>query len=101
MLRRLERDETREIAGLRDPFALESPIVAPVLDVESETSLLPHDYPQWVKDATSVSTRARELIARLKPVVAKVLTFWDHRVRSVLVGNARVCVDASGSYRID
>ena len=42
-----------------------------------------------------------ELIARLRPVVVKILTFWDHRVRSAWIGGSRVCIDPSGSYRIE
>jgi hypothetical protein len=30
-----------------------------------------------------------------------VLSFWDHRVRSIAVGERRVRIDASGSYAID
>lgn len=62
---------------------------------------LPSDHPAWAKDSLSLSQRARAMFARLKPVVIKVLTFWDHRVRSIFVGGRKLSVDASGSYRLD
>ena len=66
-----------------------------------ETALLPNDHPKWVKDALCVSNRAKESIARLKPMVIRVLSFWDHRIRSVLIGGSRVTIDPSGSYRAE
>ncbi len=103
MLRRVESDAGREPrSSLRGPEAAETrPVVPAVPDVEFDTALLPRDHPQWVKDSLSVSHRAHELLARLKPVIVHILTFWDHRVRSVFVGNSRVSVDPSGSYRIE
>lgn len=76
------------------------PIVAAVAEAELGTAPLPFDHPPWAKDATAVSQRAREIIARLRPVIIRVLCFWDHRIRSILVGHRRVQVDPSGSYRI-
>ena len=103
MLRRVEGDSPREssaaIRGL-EPGETQA-VVATIPDAEFDTSLLPRDHPQWVKDALSVSSRARALVARLKPVVINILTFWDHRVRSALVGDSRVSIDPSGSYRVD
>ncbi len=62
---------------------------------------LPSDHPQWMKDTLSISQRARALIAKLKPVVVKVITYWEHHVRSIVIGNERLSIDASGSYRLD
>jgi hypothetical protein len=62
---------------------------------------LPSDHPAWMKDTLSLSQRARLLFAQLKPAVITVLRFWDHRVRSIVVGGRKLSVDASGSYRID
>lgn len=103
MLRRVETDPRRELRSpVRERETAETQAVVPAVpDVELDTALLPRDHPQWVKDTLSVSNRARELFARIKPVVVRILTFWDHRVRSVLVGNSRVSVDPSGSYRIE
>lgn len=103
MLRRVDADGARGIsAALGGQEASETQaIIAAVSDVDMDTSLLPRDHPQWVKDTLSVSNRARELLARLKPVVITILTFWDHRVRNALIGNSRVSIDPSGSYRIE
>ncbi len=62
---------------------------------------LPNDHPAWMKDTISISQRARALLARIKPVVIRVIGAWEHRVRSILVGSRRVSVDTSGSYRLD
>lgn len=103
MLRRIEGDERREPPGWLGALGLArtEAVVPPVPEAELETALLPHDHPQWIKDALTVSTKARELLARLKPVAVRILSFWDHRVRSVAVGSMRVSVDPSGSYRAE
>jgi hypothetical protein len=62
---------------------------------------LPGDHPAWMRDAVSISQRARALLAVLKPVVIHVIGVWEHRVRSIVVGGRSMNVDASGSYRID
>ena len=62
---------------------------------------LPSDHPAWSKDTLSVSARARALIARVRPVIIRVVTYWDHRVRSIFVGGRTLSVDASGSYRLE
>jgi hypothetical protein len=72
-----------------------------VPDDELETPPLPREHPKWVKDAAAVSQRARQLISRLKPVVLRVLTFWDHHVRGMTIGGREVTVDVSGSYRME
>ncbi len=101
MLRRVEGDERRpslgELLGLRE----NQPVVAAIAESEFDGSLLPRDHPPWVKDALSVSQRARELIARLRPAIVRVLSFWDHRFRSAVVGGARISIDPSGSYRAE
>lgn len=103
MLRRVERDERGEGIAARDPREVlhAGRVLAPVRDVEMETPLLPHDHPQWVRDSITVSNRARELFARLKPVVIAIFSFWDHRVRSAVIADARVCIDPTGSYRVE
>lgn len=82
------------VAGLR--------AVLPLLpDDELETPPLPREHPKWVKDALAVSQRARQIIAGLKPVLIRVLTFWDHHVRGATVAGRELSIDISGSYRID
>ncbi|MGP6156373.1 MAG: hypothetical protein ACLPYS_02375 [Vulcanimicrobiaceae bacterium] len=62
---------------------------------------LPSDHPAWMKDTLSLSQRARQLFSRLKPVVITVVRFWDHHVRSIVVGGQKLSVDTSGCYRLD
>lgn len=82
--------------------AAPAPLVYPLLpEDELETPPLPREHPPWVRDALAVSQRAKALIARLKPVVVRVLTFWDHRLRAVSVAGRRVSVDPAGSYRVE
>ncbi|MGH7708307.1 MAG: hypothetical protein ACREM8_14150 [Vulcanimicrobiaceae bacterium] len=73
------------------------------IDVDGELGhRLPTDHPAWSQDAIAISRRARALFAKLKPVAVRVLTFWDHHVRSIAIGSGRrLSVDASGSYRLD
>ena len=74
---------------------------AHVGDVDPELhATLPRDHPRWQRDILSVSARARAVIAALRPVAVRALTFWDHVVRSVSVGTRRVEVDPSGCYRL-
>jgi hypothetical protein len=68
---------------------------------ELETPPLPREHPKWIKDAVAVSQRTRQIIVRLRPVIVRVLGFWDHHVRSIMVGGRELSVDISGSYRRD
>ncbi|HZO93451.1 MAG TPA: hypothetical protein VFB22_06740 [Candidatus Baltobacteraceae bacterium] len=61
---------------------------------------LPREHPAWQRDVLSVSSRARETLARLRPVVIRVLTFWDHVVRAAAIGHRRLEIDPSGCYRL-
>ena len=61
---------------------------------------LPRDHPAWQRDVLAVSARVRAIVARMRPVAVRVLTFWDHVVRSVAIGGRRVDVDPSGCYRL-
>ena len=99
MLRRIELEE--RVVPLEIGANRSEAIVASVPEAELETTLLPQDHPRWVKDAIAVSQRAREILASLRPVAVQVLCFWDHRIRSIVVADRRVAVDASGCYRAD
>jgi hypothetical protein len=99
VLRRIELDETPAALSARLEAGRSAAIVPAVVEAELETALLPQDHPRWVKDAVAVSQRARELIAKLPPVIVHVLSFWDHQIRSIMVGNRCVAVDPSGCYR--
>jgi hypothetical protein len=100
MLRRIELDESAAVP-MHVGASRSEAIVPAVADAELETALLPHDQPRWVKDAIAVSQRAREIIAKIRPAAVRVLCFWDHRIRSIVVGDRRVLVDASGCYRTE
>ena len=101
MLRRIELDEPNAALALQVGASRSQAVVPVVTEAELETALLPNDQPRWVKDAVAVSQRARDLIAKLRPAAVHVLSFWDHRIRAIVVGERRVAVDASGCYRID
>jgi hypothetical protein len=74
---------------------------AHVADVDAELhATLPRDHPAWQRDVLSVSARARAVVAALRPVIVRALTFWDHALRSISVGGRRVEVDPSGCYRV-
>ena len=101
MLRRIDLENgPRSLVGVREA-AQSEPIVPVVAQMEHETPLLPQDHPPWVKDALSVSQRAKEIVARLRPIALRILTFWDHRVRSMSIAGRRINIDPSGSYRAD
>jgi hypothetical protein len=94
--------------GVAQPLALtgQSPpnsVAAIAFDPDDRygSNALPSDHPHWMKDTLSISQRARALIAKLKPVVVRVITAWDHRVRSISITGRTLKVDASGSYRFD
>jgi hypothetical protein len=101
MLRRLELEEANATLPQQLGTSRPEAVVPVVAEAELETALLPHDQPRWVKDAVAVSQKARELIAKLRPAAVHVLSFWDHRIRAIVIGDRRVAVDASGCYRID
>jgi hypothetical protein len=77
------------IAGVRAD--LDAPDLAPSL---------PGDHPAWQRDVLSISARVRALIAAMRPVVVKVLTFWDHRLRGISLTAGTLGIDASGCYRL-
>ena len=101
MLRRIELDESNAALPLQIGANRSEAVVPVVADAELDTALLPYDQPRWVKDAVAVSQRAREVIASLRPAAVHVLSFWDHRIRAIVVAGQRVAIDASGCYRAD
>ncbi len=103
--------------ALADPYAPASGIApggivpggilpAPLLDeggidAQSAQPALPADHPAWQRDVLAISARARAVLARLRPVVVRVVTFWDHAVRGIVVGGDRKLeIDPSGCYRL-
>jgi hypothetical protein len=101
MLRRLELDDANPTLPVQIGAAASEAIAPVVPDGELDTALSPHDRPRWVRDAVAVSQRARELVARLRPVAVRVLSFWDHRMCAIVIGECCVRIDGSGCYRID
>jgi hypothetical protein len=101
VLRGIEGDELSSAVGGATATRASDPVIPALAEADLDAGHLPNDHPQWVRDAIAVSRAARDLVARLKPVVIRVLTFWDHGVRCIAVGGRRVGVDASGSYRIE
>jgi len=77
------------------------PVLPLISEDELETPPLPRDHPRWVRDAVALSARARSILVKLRPIIVRVMTFWDHHSRSIAVGSRRLNVDSSGSYRID
>jgi hypothetical protein len=80
------------------PVTLGSAYVAGV-DMEPLSSL-PRDHPAWQRDVLAVSSRVRAILAGLRPVAVRVLTYWDHVVRSINIGSRQIEVDPSGCYRL-
>lgn len=68
-------------------------------DIESP-SVLGSANPAWQRDVVAVSARVRALLAALHPSIVRVLTFWDHAVRTIRVGGRNLELDPSGSYRL-
>ena len=76
-------------------------VAAHVPDIDADLhATLPRDHPAWQRDILSVSARAGAVVAALRPVVVRALTFWDHVVRGISVGPRRLEVDPSGCYRL-
>lgn len=85
------------------PEAAVAPALPILLDYDDRWGgqSLPNDHPAWMKNRLSLSQRARALVAQLRPIVVKVIAYWEHQVRSIAVGNGRLSVDPSGSYRLE
>jgi hypothetical protein len=83
------------------PALLATAIGGPFAEVELDAApSLPGSHPMWQRDVLAVSARVRAIVAPLRPVVVRVLTFWDHAVRSISIGQRRLEIDPSGSYRL-
>jgi len=61
---------------------------------------LPADHPPWQRDVLSISSRARAIIATIVPTVVRTLSYWDHRVRELVLGARTLSVDPAGCYRL-
>ncbi len=61
---------------------------------------LPADHPPWQRDVLSISSRARAAIAAIVPTVVRTFSYWDHRVRELVLGTRTLAVDPAGCYRL-
>ncbi len=87
-------------AGL-DPMVLDAITgVRGDIDAPDQQLALPTEHPAWQRDVLSISARTRALLVALRPIVVKVLTFWDHQLRDIRIGASTLGVDPSGSYRL-
>lgn len=95
------KEQIATAAAIDSPPAMPAHVVGEPFDLGHELGpSLPRDHPPWQRDVLAVSARARALLARLRPVTVRVLTFWDHVLRGIVVGDRDVEVDPSGSYRM-
>ncbi len=75
--------------------------LAPTIDPDAlDDARLPPDHPQWQRDVISVSTRTRAILAALAPTIVRTLSYWDHAVRTALLGVRTLTVDPAGCYRL-
>ena len=70
------------------------------VDVPAIAPALPGDHPAWQRDVLSISSRARAIVAALRPIAIKVYSFWDHRIRELVLGSRTLTIDPCGSYRL-
>jgi hypothetical protein len=91
-------NETAPVVVGAEPLALAAFPVDADADIGAATH--PADHPRWQRDVVSISARARTVLAQLKPVALRVLSYWDHRVREIALGGRRLAVDPAGSYRL-
>jgi len=83
------------------PTVPATPGSANLVAVDSEPpASLPRDHPAWQRDVLAVSSRVRAVLAGLRPIAVRVLSFWDHAIRSISVGGRHVEIDPSGCYRL-
>ena len=84
-----------------DPLTGAGSPLSRAADEDFEADRLPREHPRWVRDAVAVSQRARAVLGRMRPVVMRIFTFWDHASRSITFGRGTLSVNASGCYRLD
>jgi len=81
--------------------ALEAQAIAFDPDDRYSGPALPSDHPRWMRDTLSISQRARALLTKIKPVAVAVISYWEHRIKRIVIGGQSLCVDQSGSYRLE
>ena len=97
-------NETASALTPLDPTLLYPLAVTPALPpIDADAAGLPElpaDHPRWQRDAISISTRARAVIATIVPTVVRTLTYWDHRIRDLALGPRTLTIDPAGCYRL-
>ena len=100
--RRVDTEASTALVAQLPTLPITGAIAPSTVDLDGEPrDRLPSDHPAWMRDAISLSRRARDVVGRIKPLAIRVLSMWDHRVRSITVGGRRLSIDLSGSYRLD
>ena len=96
-IRRPAGEMMRRIGRTQDPY-----LTRPILIEENDPYevKLPKDLPAWRRDRRTISARARALLARIKPILIRVFTFWDHQVTLAHIDGRWVEIDATGSYLV-
>jgi hypothetical protein len=80
---------------------LQSLAVAPALDPDaSDDARLPPDHPQWQRDVISLSSRTRAILASVVPTIVRTFSYWDHTVRTLILGPRTLSIDPAGCYRL-
>lgn len=60
------------------------------------------DFPAWALDAVVPSERFRLVLTALRPILLRVLRYWDQRVRRLTLRDGRAIIVAdSGCYRVE
>jgi hypothetical protein len=97
-------NETPSALTPLDPTLLYPLAVTPALPpIDADAAGLPDlpaGHPRWQRDAISISTRARAVIATIVPIVVRTLTYWDHRIRDLSLGPRTLTIDPAGCYRL-
>jgi hypothetical protein len=76
--------------------------VAPsaIIAEEVVSVILGADHTAWRRDIVTPSSRARRLLAMIKPFLIRVLSFWDHRITRLSIEGRELFIDQSGSYQV-
>jgi hypothetical protein len=89
------------VAGLARS-AEAAPLSGEVGELESSGAIvLPRDHPKWVRDRFTITAATKAWLGRIKPIVIRVFSFWDHRVHRLTTEDGTIEIDVSGSYRSD
>lgn len=98
VVRRLGGETVTGLAGSAEAAALSAEVGE--LDA-SGAIVLPRDHPKWMRDRFTITAATKAWLGRIKPIVIRVFSFWDHRVHRLTTEDGTIEVDVSGSYRCD